>query len=167
MADPNAGLALELVRRDWAWAGISPDTIFNVNVFGGILLTDTRGIAWVVSPHEVDAYAITDLPGQITNFVNDPQFMSDWFAKDIAHRLHAALGPLSMGQCYAKLIPEALGGRDDVSNYRIESLDVFSARMGTLAEAVTTAHGQCDVAVDIAQDGTPVFEVLDPDHPPG
>ena len=47
------------IRGAWAWAGLEPAAIVDINEFGNVLVLDTVGRYWRVCPEELAAVSVT------------------------------------------------------------------------------------------------------------
>ncbi len=152
----------DTLLRDWGWAGFPGGIAHDMNAFGAVLYLDVGGNVWVLSPADLEAYVISDVPNQLDAIWDDPVFQESWQRRADVADLSAALGPLGEGQIYALRIPEGLRQPGEGPRYDIELAAAYVPRMGRLAGDLTEAGSGCQVEIDETAGGPPKFTIVRP-----
>ncbi|MCJ2179766.1 T6SS immunity protein Tdi1 domain-containing protein [Novosphingobium album (ex Hu et al. 2023)] len=136
--------AMQALRRDWSWTGVTFEEILTVSPMGHVLVTDTAGDIHYLDP---DTRELIRLGGeeQAAQYMADPEVACVWRADALVKAARERLGPPDEGEVYT-LTPEALLA----GNYAPENLIRLP-----LADLVSFS-GQVACQAQDLPDGTPI-----------
>ena len=124
------------IRGAWAWAGLEPAAIVDINEFGNVLVLDTVGRYWRVCPEELAADVVAQNEPEFQRLRSDATFIDDWRMAPLVEKACSKLGPLPEGRCYCFKIPAVLGGAYDASNFGTISTRELISFAGDLAHQI-------------------------------
>jgi hypothetical protein len=124
------------VKKSWAWRGIYPKEIIQLNAFGNVILKDKAGKYWRISPEELDASVIADSEKAYSALRRDKAFMCDWEMANLVKRAEKKLGPQPKGRCFCLKVPGVLGGSYTIENIGTISIKELIHASGDLAKQI-------------------------------
>lgn len=136
--------ALQALRRDWSWTGITFDDILAVSPMGHVLVTEADGTIHYLDPETRELIRLGG-EDQAAQYMADPETALVWRADALVTAARERLGPPGDGEVYT-LTPHALLAGD----YAHENLIRLP-----LAELLSFA-GQVACQTQDLPDGAPI-----------
>ena len=121
---------LDSVRKAWAFTGLVPVRILHVNAFGNLLVEDVAGRVWRLCPEELACHVLD------SESVDELIVSQDWKMGPLVARATAELGVPEAGRCFCLKVPSALGGKYEIENVGMISLEELIAFTGDVAAQV-------------------------------
>jgi hypothetical protein len=127
---------IDAVREGWSWKGIDPYEIVWTNAFGNVLVRDTVGRIWRITPEELSCAVIAESEGALATLLVDPSFFRDWHMQRLVTIAAGQLGPVDRDRCYCLKIPAVLGGSYEQNNLGTISRDELIRVAGAMARQI-------------------------------
>jgi hypothetical protein len=124
------------IERGWAWKGISPTLVVGENDFGNVMVKDSDGRYWRVSPEDLDCSIVANNREELDRLSQDQDFLHDWYMVAMVAEAKKLLGPLRPGYKYCLKIPGPLGGEYGGSNLGTISLTELVEVSGDIARQI-------------------------------
>jgi len=120
----------------WAWVGLNPVQILAENDFGNLIVEDSDGAYWRLSPEDFYCEVIAHSRSKLDELLNNEEFKRDWNKTALVDQARKALGDLEEGKKYCLVIPSVLGGAYDISNIKIVPLFKLIRFSGHIAKEI-------------------------------
>lgn len=127
---------IEVIKDAWGWTGVEPEAIIGQNDFGNLIIKDTHGNYWRLSPEDLYCRIIAKSREELDALTTDQEFVTDWFMQALVDQAHHTLGPLNEGEKYYLVIPGPLGGAYGISNIQKLSLTQLISLSGDIAQQI-------------------------------
>ncbi|WP_067733723.1 T6SS immunity protein Tdi1 domain-containing protein [Novosphingobium naphthalenivorans] len=98
--------AMQALRRDWGWTGVSFEDIIAVSPMGHVLVADTAGAIHYLDPETRELIRLGS-EAQAAQYMADPEVACVWRAEALVAAARERLGAPEDGEVYTRT-PEAL-----------------------------------------------------------
>jgi hypothetical protein len=127
---------MEVVSDAWGFTGLAARAVVEVNPFGNLLVEDTAGRTWWLSPDQLSCKVVAPDPEGLAVLRSMAGFRTDWRMERLVTQATAALGSPGPGKCFCLKHPGPLGGAYDRDNLATLALPELIAYAGHLAEQI-------------------------------
>lgn len=127
---------IDEIEKAWGWTGLKPAKVLGDNDFGNLMIKDSAGGYWRLCPEELYCVRVADNRVEFDAFTQGQDFLHDWYLEALVQQARDNLGLLRPGYKYCLKIPAVLGGKYEVSNLAIISLQELVAVSGHIAEEI-------------------------------
>jgi hypothetical protein len=108
---------LEAIKTGWAFAGLVPRAVVDVNAFGNVLVQDEDGHYWLIVPEHLSCDLLATSEGEFQQHRSTTEFREEWAMERLVAIATATLGSPGQGQCFCLKIPAVLGGPYEAFNF--------------------------------------------------
>jgi hypothetical protein len=125
---------LDTIRTAWAFTGIVPREVLDINAFGNVLVEDEHRAVWRISPEMLSCERIASSRNEFTELLTSPDFKRGWEMERLVNIATSALGTPPAGRCFCFKIPTVLGGlyeRDNIGTISLAELISFAGDLGS------------------------------------
>jgi hypothetical protein len=126
----------ECIRKAWGWTGIEPSEVIGENAFGNLMIRDTTGHYWRLSPEDLSCQVIARNRSELDLISHDQTFLHDWYMTLLVEQAEKLLGSLAPGRKYCLRIPGPIGGEYGGDNLAILELHELVLASGHIAEQI-------------------------------
>jgi hypothetical protein len=141
---------LEDIRKGWAWTGVKPSEIIDVNAFGNVIFIDDYHRYWRIAPEELALISLASDRQTFQSLLENAYFQSDWKMDKLAALARTKVGKLDRTQCYCLKIPAVLGGKYDRDNIAVIDLCELIRSSGDMARQIKDLPDGGDVKLTIS-----------------
>ena len=141
---------LEAIGTGWAFAGLEPREVLDVNAFGSVLVRDVDGHFWRIIPELLSCELLATTEAEFRRQIGAREFQEDWRMGHLVEMATAALGTPGEGRCFCLKVPAALGAPYEVENFATLTVAELLAVSGHIAERIQGLP-----------EGTPVDQIVD------
>ncbi len=134
---------VDIVNRDWAWAGIEAEELVVRNGFGNLILKDAENRFWRLCPEDVYCRVVANSIEAYNALIQDEEFLEDWHMIAMLSQAQQSLGKLEGDEAFCLRVPGVLGGDYVGANVAKVQLDELVESAGVLGEHI---EGQSDGA---------------------
>ena len=127
---------VDIVRRAWAFTGLVPRSIIDINAFGNLLVEDVGGRVWRICPEELSCEVVAPTVPSLEQLRASPDFQRDWAMQELVERATTTLGPPGEGRCFCLKLPGVLGGEYASTNLATISLSELIEFAGEMARQI-------------------------------
>ncbi len=115
-------ILIDDIREGWAWTGVEPREVVDINPFGNVIFVDVHQQYWRIIPEELALKSLALNNQAFQTIQNDVEFQTDWKMDNLVALANDKLGKLDSNRCYCLKIPAVLGGAYEREN--IASIDL-------------------------------------------
>ncbi len=144
---------IDIIRESWAWIGLDPAEVIEVNDFGNLIVRATDGAFWRICPEELSCKRIADDSDKFAMLIKEPAFQADWKMERMVEAARAQLGANTTDRCYCLKLAGVLGGKYEPDNYGTITLEELIRFTGDVAAQIK----------DVPDGGQVVFKWTFPD----
>jgi Domain of unknown function (DUF1851) len=126
----------ECIRKAWGWTGIEPSEVIGDNAFGNLMVRDTLGYYWRLSPEDLSCQVIARNRSELNLISHDQTFLHDWHMTSLVEQAEKLLGPHAHGRKYCLRIPGPIGGEYGGDNLASLELHELVLASGYIAEQI-------------------------------
>jgi hypothetical protein len=127
---------LETIQAAWAFTGLVPRSILDVNRFGNVLVEDDTGAVWRITPEELSCERIASSSTVLERQRQSTEFQTDWNMERLVSLATSELGAPTEGRCFCLKIPAVLGGKYELENLATISILELISFAGDLASQI-------------------------------
>lgn len=124
------------IRAAWSWVGIDPVEVVGENDFGNLIVKDTSGRYWRLTPEECSCEVVASNRDDLDILSKSQEFLRDWNMSALVDYAFKTHGVLSEGRKYCLKIPGVLGGEYGGDNIATISLDELIGASGHIAKQI-------------------------------
>lgn len=124
------------IARYWGWLGLVPEEVVAENDFGNVIVRATDGRYWRIIPEECECLVVAEDRASLDRLSHDPDFLHDWYMRQLVELAREALGALPQGRKYCLKIPGILGGEYAAHNLGTASLHEIVGIAGDIAQKI-------------------------------
>jgi hypothetical protein len=140
---------LEIVKSAWAFTGLSPRSVVDVNEFGNLLVDDFEGRVWLIRPEELSCRVVASSLHDLELLRETIDFKEDWAMERLVETATALFGTPFTGRCFCLKIPAVLGGTYLKENLGTISVEELVAASGNMAEQIKDMPDETKVNIKI------------------
>jgi hypothetical protein len=142
---------LEAIHAEWAFTGLAPRVVLEVNAFGHALVQDVVGQFWQIVPDLLLCERLATSEADFRQHIATSEFQDAWKMERLVALATAALGTPGEGRCFCLKIPAAIGGVYEIENIATIAVDELIGVSGNIAAQIRDLP-----------DGTPVeIKIID------
>ena len=145
-----SALMIEAIEKAWGWTGIKPVEVIGENEFGNLLIRDSEGKIWRLSPEDVYCDVVANNDAEYKDLIEDPEFMEDWTMENLVSFAREKLGSLSDTRKYCLKIPGILGGEYGGDNLGTAPLEEIIAFSGDIAKQIRDLPDGTQIKIEIS-----------------
>ena len=127
---------IDQVRAAWSWVGIDPVEVVGENDFGNLIVKDTSGRYWRLSPEECSCEVVASNREDLDVLSKNQEFLRDWNMSALVDYAFKRHGVLPEGRKYCLKIPGVLGGEYGGDNIATISLEELIGASGYIAKQI-------------------------------
>lgn len=127
---------IDQVRAAWSWVGIDPVEVVGENDFGNLIVKDTSGRYWRLSPEECSCEVVASNREDLDVLSKNQEFLRDWNMSALVDYAFKTHGVLPEGRKYCLKIPGVLGGEYGGDNIATISLEELIGASGYIAKQI-------------------------------
>ena len=127
---------IQEIKESWGWVGIDPVEVVGENDFGNLMIKDSVGSYWRLSPEDVYCEIVATNREELDNLSTDQEFLEDWYMQALVEQASERLGVLTEGQKYCLVTPGVLGGEYAISNINTAPLHELIRFSGHIAKQI-------------------------------
>jgi hypothetical protein len=124
---------LAAIAEGWSWAGLHPKAVIDDNDFGNVIVLDTSGRYWRITPEDPRCEVVAATRDAWEALAVTPSFVEGWQMAHLVDEARARLGPLGPSRKYCLRLAGVLGGQYGGENFATIDFDELLRASGDLA----------------------------------
>ena len=127
---------INVIRKNWNWSGLNPESILEKNAFGNLIVKATDGTIWRIIPEDIICSQIASSNSDFSVLRQTEEFIEDWEMQNLVLVAQAEFGLLEKTECYCFIMPSIVGGAYDKSNFRKGELKEYLGATGAIGAQI-------------------------------